>query len=90
LQNILITAAGHIKLTDFGGCRAYTEAAHTLLTESRGLLSRLRDGDWRDNSKTGGGAGSADSEVSMSIDNEGTELPDDNRFVLRVRLFAFW
>jgi serine/threonine protein kinase len=47
-QNILITAAGHIKLTDFGGCRAHTEEARLMLRKSRGLLAALRDGDWRE------------------------------------------
>ena len=48
MQNILVTGAGHIKLTDLGGTRAYTESALNLLQDSRGLLSKLRSGDWKD------------------------------------------
>ncbi len=46
-ENILITAAGHIKLTDFGGCRAVTAVGRDLLQGSLDALSSLRSGDWR-------------------------------------------
>ncbi len=47
-ENILITESGHIKLTDFGGCRPVTQAAQQLVKDSsKNLLQELRDGDWK-------------------------------------------
>lgn len=47
-ENILITELGHIKLTDFGGCRPVTQEAKLLVKESsENLLQELRDGDWK-------------------------------------------
>ncbi len=44
----MITEIGHIKVTDFGGCRPVTEEAKTLVKESsNNLLKQLRDGDWK-------------------------------------------
>ncbi len=48
-ENILITESGHIKLTDFGGCRPVTNDAKQLVKESsENLLQQLRDGDWKE------------------------------------------
>ena len=48
-ENILITESGHIKLTDFGGCRPYTDQAKELVKRSsKDLIKMLRDGDWRE------------------------------------------
>ena len=47
-ENVLITELGHIKLADFGGCRAVTPAAVGALSASRDRLGCLRDGDWRE------------------------------------------
>ncbi len=47
-ENILITESGHIKLTDFGGCRPVTQEAQQLVKDSsKNLLQELRDGDWK-------------------------------------------
>lgn len=51
-ENVLITETGHIKLTDFGGCRPLTEAAKALIRPSgKHLLKELRDGDWKERPK---------------------------------------
>jgi serine/threonine protein kinase len=48
-ENILITEGCHVKITDFGGCRALTDGAKKILKmEGQNLLKNLRDGDWRD------------------------------------------
>jgi serine/threonine protein kinase len=54
-ENILITEGGHIKLTDFGGCRPISEAAHEALTASKSQLGSIRDGDWKTNEEGEGG-----------------------------------
>jgi serine/threonine protein kinase len=47
-ENVVITEPGHIKLTDFGGCRPVTEDAKKLIqTIAKDLLKNLRDGDWK-------------------------------------------
>ena len=50
-ENILITGKGHVKIADFGACRALTPSSwEKLETESKRLLSgdALRNGDWKD------------------------------------------
>ena len=49
-ENVFITEQGHVKVGDFGGCRAFTEEAKRLLKESTRAVSDLRDGDWREKS----------------------------------------
>lgn len=44
----MITEGGHIKLTDFGGCRPITQSAHESLSASKSQLGSIRDGDWKD------------------------------------------
>lgn len=49
-ENVLITETGHIKITDFGGCRPYTEESKQLIRSSaKNQLKELRDGDWKSN-----------------------------------------
>jgi serine/threonine protein kinase len=49
-ENILITETGHIKLTDFGGCRPLSEIAREKVRcAGHNILKTLRDGDWRNN-----------------------------------------
>lgn len=48
-ENILITETGHIKLTDFGGCRAHSSSAKVLIASSaKNVLNQLRNGDYKD------------------------------------------
>ena len=48
-ENICITELGHIKLTDFGACRAYNSNGEKALLQSKNTLHCIRNGDWRDN-----------------------------------------
>ena len=46
-ENILITESGHVKITDFGGCRALTDKAKRMVKQTgQDLVKHLRDGDW--------------------------------------------
>ncbi|KAL9187078.1 hypothetical protein ACHAXT_010798 [Thalassiosira profunda] len=73
-ENILITETGHIKVTDFGGCRPVTEEAKALVKESsKNLLQHLRDGDWKPhNAKPGEGAAERKLEEEEDLRIEGT------------------
>ncbi len=51
-ENILITELGHIKLTDFGACRAVNSEGLMLLSRGNELIQNLRDGDWREKSNS--------------------------------------
>ena len=51
-ENIVLSETGHVKLTDFGACRPYTEQARAMLDSQMGksgknLLETLREGDPR-------------------------------------------
>jgi serine/threonine protein kinase len=47
-ENVLLTEMGHVKIADFGACRAQTKEAEAQLVASAGVLGSLRNGDWRD------------------------------------------
>jgi serine/threonine protein kinase len=78
-ENMVITEPGHIKLTDFGGCRPFTEQAKVLIRESsKNLLNFLRDGDWKSTFNDKGG----ESNITVSdwtgsdekAEDKGTEI----------------
>jgi serine/threonine protein kinase len=83
-ENIVITEPGHIKLTDFGGCRPITKEAKQLIsTVSKDVLKNLRNGDWRDAVEAQpGDFDKADEETEHeinSIDTNNDEWEDDLR-----------
>ena len=51
-ENVVITATRHVKLADFGACRAVSAEARRLLMDSRDDLQRMRSGDWRGETPT--------------------------------------
>ncbi|KAG5176227.1 3-phosphoinositide-dependent protein kinase Serine/threonine protein phosphatase 2A, regulato [Tribonema minus] len=72
-ENVVITRAGHVKLTDFGAARPATAEARRRLRASRAALRELRDGDWR---TAAGVAPSADASapiVAAGDEEEGGE-----------------
>jgi len=75
-ENILITESGHIKLTDFGGCRPVTQEAQLLVKESsKNLLQELRDGDWKQATPKQIGQHRQNTEgTNMNIDQEDTRI----------------
>lgn len=84
-ENILITETGHIKLTDFGGCRPVTQDAKLRVkNSSRNLLQGLRDGDWKQtNSKqieqrqVGGSTNKDVEEEDLRIEGTTAYLPPE-------------
>lgn len=68
-ENVLITELGHVKVADFGACRAQTRDAHELLNASTEILSieKLRNGDWRE--EVGGNACSGRMDVEGGDDD---------------------
>ncbi|KAL7547777.1 hypothetical protein ACHAWF_011052 [Thalassiosira exigua] len=70
-ENILITETGHIKITDFGGCRPVTPEAKALLKQSStNLLKQLRDGDWKPTVTKSPTSGEMSSEDALESDEE--------------------
>ena len=45
-ENVLITRLGHVKLTDFGACRAVTVEAREALQTSTSSMRSMRSGGW--------------------------------------------
>ncbi|CAM9295028.1 unnamed protein product [Chrysoparadoxa australica] len=82
VENILVTEAGHIKLTDFGACRPVTAEAKALLRRSKDLVKKLRDGDWRAKTTEAvavePGMGD-EGEVQEDEEEEGEKEDDDTR-----------
>ena len=70
-ENVLVTESGHVKITDFGGCRPLTEKAKLLVKRTgHNLLKYLRDGDWRDTERLNS---------PNEIEDVNNEAPDDIR-----------
>eukprot|EP00522_Entomoneis_paludosa_P017392 CAMPEP_0172450846 /NCGR_PEP_ID=MMETSP1065-20121228/9056_1 /TAXON_ID=265537 /ORGANISM="Amphiprora paludosa, Strain CCMP125" /LENGTH=571 /DNA_ID=CAMNT_0013202689 /DNA_START=1 /DNA_END=1716 /DNA_ORIENTATION=- len=83
-ENIVITEIGHIKLTDFGGCRPVTaEAKARIQSIAANALRDLRDGDWRENVMINGddasNANSAGTDEGEKTDSRDIDMAEDSR-----------
>ncbi len=76
-ENVVITESGHVKITDFGGCRPFTDEARTALRHSRDAVRKLRDGDWRRQGPGRSGTASDAMDAGDSPDEAGKEEEDD-------------
>jgi serine/threonine protein kinase len=73
-ENVLITEPGHIKLTDFGGCRPVTKVAKSLVDSiAKDLLKKLRDGDWKAKDADGDDAMHDETDTEMEEDDDRIE-----------------
>ncbi len=75
-ENVYITETGHVKVGDFGGCRAYTDEAREILRGSTRAVRELRDGDWKVNEEEDEKWGGGD---DMDVDEEKDVEVEDNR-----------
>ena len=77
-ENVVITEPGHIKLTDFGGCRPITnEAKQLLATVSKDILKNLRNGDWKDAAQVQLDEFGEDNEENITNNNTTNDNKDD-------------
>jgi len=78
-ENVVLTAAGHVKLTDFGGCRGATPAARRHLhAVAKRALADLRDGDWRRPSSSSSSSASSWSPLGKS--SAAAKVEDESTF----------
>jgi len=83
-ENVLITAAGHLKLTDFGGCRGATSAsARDLEFEAATALRDLRDGDWRPSNTSSSSEQKKTTEIIATPFSQEKVDDDDDESLLR-------
>lgn len=80
-ENVLATASGHIKITDFGGARPLTPTAMEHVQRSKGLLKQLRNGDWKDE------ASQPDESVSTNTTDPEEDFSEDKRYFLYFSLY---
>jgi serine/threonine protein kinase len=83
-ENVVILESGHVKLTDFGGCRPITAEAKFLVASSaKNLLKQLRDGDWKPQpkqKKNAGGKMDVAEEEQENDESDGEyDAQDDHR-----------
>ena len=81
-ENIMITEAGHIKVGDFGGCRAWSQVGKDVLSVSMDVVKSLRSGDWKPEEETkgeddGGGWGKEREETDDFMVENGKVEDDD-------------
>ena len=78
-ENILITEIGHIKLTDFGGCRPVTKEAKERVSQAaRNTLRGLRNGDWKVHSAFGT-KGATNEAICPINDADNTDIDTDEQ-----------
>eukprot|EP00977_Amphora_coffeiformis_P010476 scaffold2452_cov194-Amphora_coffeaeformis.AAC.4 len=79
-ENILITEIGHIKLTDFGGCRPVTKEAKERVSQAaRNALRSLRNGDWKVQSAFGTKAATSETVESMDENANENDMETDEQ-----------